>query len=190
MSESLKDTISCSAAAYGDLERLRGFVEQGGAAAAAALREPDGNGYHALQWAALNNYPHVALYIIEVGLGLGFPSVLTPILLPRRLRICAYPFLRLVLTSPYSFADDGIVRFAAARGRRECDGPREADGAALGGGAWVHFRGRRADGARRQGRGRRRQWLPGNVAPVFLDVQFEFIYFVAPMFVIGLVPDW
>ena len=95
-----------------------------------------------------------------------------------------------MLTSPYSFADDGIVRFAAARGRRQCDGPREADGAALGGGAWVHFRGRRADGARRQGRGHRRQWLPGNVAPVFLDVQFEFIYFVAPMFVIGLVPDW
>jgi len=53
-----------SAAAYGDLERLRGFVERGGAAA--ALREPDGNGYHALQWAALNNYPHVALYILEV----------------------------------------------------------------------------------------------------------------------------
>ena len=54
-----------SAAAYGDLERLRGFVEHGGAAA--TLREPDGNGYHALQWAALNNYAHVALYIIEVG---------------------------------------------------------------------------------------------------------------------------
>jgi len=53
-----------SAAAYGDLERLREFVERGGAAA--ALREPDGNGYHALQWAALNNYPHVALYILEV----------------------------------------------------------------------------------------------------------------------------
>ncbi|XP_062182754.1 probable protein S-acyltransferase 23 isoform X3 [Phragmites australis] len=54
-----------SAAAYGDLERLRGFVEHGGAAA--TLREPDGNGYHALQWAALNNYAHVALYIIEHG---------------------------------------------------------------------------------------------------------------------------
>ncbi|KAK3118989.1 hypothetical protein QOZ80_9BG0711990 [Eleusine coracana subsp. coracana] len=54
-----------SAAAYGNLERLRGFVEEGGAVA--ALREPDGNGYHALQWAALNNYPHVALYIIEHG---------------------------------------------------------------------------------------------------------------------------
>nr|CAB3490011.1 unnamed protein product [Digitaria exilis] len=53
-----------SAAAYGDLERLRGFVECGGAA---ALMEPDGNGYHALQWAALNNYPHVALYLIEHG---------------------------------------------------------------------------------------------------------------------------
>uniref|UniRef100_A0ACD5X0U3 Uncharacterized protein n=1 Tax=Avena sativa TaxID=4498 RepID=A0ACD5X0U3_AVESA len=54
-----------SAAAYGDLERLRRFVErEGGAASLTAL---DGNGYHALQWAALNNYPHVALYIIEHG---------------------------------------------------------------------------------------------------------------------------
>ena len=34
----------------------------------ASLAAPDGNGYHALQWAALNNYPHVALYIIEVRL--------------------------------------------------------------------------------------------------------------------------
>uniref|UniRef100_A0A0E0J357 S-acyltransferase n=1 Tax=Oryza nivara TaxID=4536 RepID=A0A0E0J357_ORYNI len=53
-----------SAAAYGDLERLRGFVERDGGASLAA---PDGNGYHALQWATLNNYPHVALYIIEHG---------------------------------------------------------------------------------------------------------------------------
>jgi palmitoyltransferase ZDHHC13/17 len=60
-----------SAAAYGDLERLRGFVERGGAA---ALREPDGNGYHALQWAALNNYPHVALYVIEVAFGFSLSS--------------------------------------------------------------------------------------------------------------------
>jgi hypothetical protein len=118
-----------SAAAYGDLERLRGFVEQGGAGAA-ALREPDGNGYHALQWAALNNYPHVALYIIEVGLGFlaGFDSALI-----HSSDSC----------SPYSFADDGDCSVSAARGRRECDGPRTADGAALGGRAWVHFRGRR-----------------------------------------------
>ncbi|KAI4995700.1 probable protein S-acyltransferase 23 isoform X1 [Hordeum vulgare subsp. vulgare] len=54
-----------SAAAYGDLERLRRFVELDGADA--SLAAPDGNGYHALQWAALNNYPHVALYIIEHG---------------------------------------------------------------------------------------------------------------------------
>ena len=53
-----------SAAAYGDLDRLRRFVEREGGAA--SLAAPDGNGYHALQWAALNNYPHVALYIIEV----------------------------------------------------------------------------------------------------------------------------
>uniref|UniRef100_A0A453HY30 protein S-acyltransferase n=2 Tax=Aegilops tauschii subsp. strangulata TaxID=200361 RepID=A0A453HY30_AEGTS len=54
-----------SAAAYGDLERLRRFVELDGGGASLAV--PDGNGYHALQWAALNNYPHVALYIIEHG---------------------------------------------------------------------------------------------------------------------------
>uniref|UniRef100_A0ACD5X6N8 Uncharacterized protein n=1 Tax=Avena sativa TaxID=4498 RepID=A0ACD5X6N8_AVESA len=54
-----------SAAAYGDLERLRRFVEREGGAA--SLTAPAGNGYHALQWAALNNYPHVALYIIEHG---------------------------------------------------------------------------------------------------------------------------
>jgi palmitoyltransferase ZDHHC13/17 len=84
-----------SAAAYGDLERLRGFVEQGGAAT--ALREPDGNGYHALQWAALNNYPHVALYIVEVGLGLGFPP--TPRL---SLRPCRYPASSLLRIGAYS----------------------------------------------------------------------------------------
>lgn len=54
-----------SAAAYGDLERLRRFVELDGGGA--SLAAPDGNGYHALQWAALNNYPHAALYIIEHG---------------------------------------------------------------------------------------------------------------------------
>ncbi|XBH84723.1 hypothetical protein VPH35_072825 [Triticum aestivum] len=54
-----------SAAAYGDLERLRRFVELDGGGA--SLAAPDDNGYHALQWAALNNYPHVALYIIEHG---------------------------------------------------------------------------------------------------------------------------
>ncbi|VAH91357.1 probable protein S-acyltransferase 23 isoform X3 [Triticum aestivum] len=58
-----------SAAAYGDLERLRRFVELDGGGS--SLAAPDGNGYHALQWAALNNYPHVALYIIEHGGGVN-----------------------------------------------------------------------------------------------------------------------
>ncbi|EEC69247.1 hypothetical protein OsI_38272 [Oryza sativa Indica Group] len=46
-----------SAAAYRDLERLRGFVEREGGGGGASLAAPDGNRYHALQWAALNNYP-------------------------------------------------------------------------------------------------------------------------------------
>jgi hypothetical protein len=70
----------------------------------------------------------------------------------------------------------------AARVRRERDGPRAADGAALGGGARVDVRGRRARGARREGRGRRRQRLPGNAAPlVSMDVQFGGFLSVAPL---------
>ncbi|XP_074583364.1 putative protein S-acyltransferase 23 isoform X2 [Curcuma longa] len=53
----------CSASAYGDLEKLRGFVERDGQ----SVSLPDGNGYYALQWAALNNFPNVALYVIEHG---------------------------------------------------------------------------------------------------------------------------
>jgi palmitoyltransferase ZDHHC13/17 len=52
-----------SAAAYGDFEKLREFVEKGGS----SLSKPDGNGYYALQWAALNNFPGIAQYIIEVS---------------------------------------------------------------------------------------------------------------------------
>ncbi|KAK8962953.1 putative S-acyltransferase [Platanthera guangdongensis] len=52
-----------SASAYGDLEKLRGFVEKDGH----SLSNPDGNGYYVLQWAALNNYTDVAQYIIEHG---------------------------------------------------------------------------------------------------------------------------
>lgn len=73
-----------SAAAYGDLERLRGFVERDGGASLAA---PDGNGYHALQWATLNNYPHVALYIIEVQLLYCLGSSL-----PSDWGVCSVPF--------------------------------------------------------------------------------------------------
>ena len=158
-----------SAAAYGDLERLRGFVERGGAAA--ALREPDGNGYHALQWAALNNYPHVALYLIEVASGFYFYLSSAPAspLLCSLACFGGLRFERFELRPPPRFAD-GIFCLvpAAARGRRERGGPRAADGAALGGGAWGDVRGRRARGARRQGRGRRRQRLPGNAAPLCL----------------------
>ncbi|OAY45293.1 probable protein S-acyltransferase 23 isoform X1 [Manihot esculenta] len=52
-----------SASAYGDFEKLRKFVEQDGA----SLSKPDGNGYYALQWAALNNFADIAQYIIEHG---------------------------------------------------------------------------------------------------------------------------
>lgn len=51
-----------SAAAYGDFEKLRKFVEEDGA----SLSTPHENGYHAIQWAALNNYPDIVQYIIEV----------------------------------------------------------------------------------------------------------------------------
>lgn len=53
-----------SASAYGDFEKLRKFVEEDGA----SLSEPDVHGYYALQWAALNNFPDIAQYIIEVSL--------------------------------------------------------------------------------------------------------------------------
>lgn len=52
-----------SASAYGDLDRLRKFVEEDGA----SVSDTDANGYYPLQWAALNNFPHVAQYIVERG---------------------------------------------------------------------------------------------------------------------------
>lgn len=52
-----------SASAYGDFQKLRKFVEQDGA----SLSKPDANGYYALHWAALNNFPDLAQYIIEVN---------------------------------------------------------------------------------------------------------------------------
>ena len=57
-----------SASAYGDFEKLRKFVEEDGA----SLTNPDANGYYALQWAALNNFPDIAQYIIEVFFPNGF----------------------------------------------------------------------------------------------------------------------
>ncbi|CAN1167610.1 Probable protein S-acyltransferase 23 [Linum perenne] len=52
-----------SASAYGDLEKLRYYVEQEGA----SLSVPDGHGYYALQWAALGNFTHLVQFIIEHG---------------------------------------------------------------------------------------------------------------------------
>ncbi|KAL1534453.1 protein S-acyltransferase [Salvia divinorum] len=52
-----------SAAAYGDIEKLRNFVENEGV----SVSHPDGNGYYPLQWAALNNFADICQYIIERG---------------------------------------------------------------------------------------------------------------------------
>ncbi|XP_014509439.1 probable protein S-acyltransferase 23 isoform X1 [Vigna radiata var. radiata] len=60
--ESLRNDVY-TAAAYGDLEKLQRLVEQEGC----PVTEPDGLGYYALQWAALNNRTAAAQYIIEHG---------------------------------------------------------------------------------------------------------------------------
>ncbi|XP_022755204.1 protein S-acyltransferase 24-like [Durio zibethinus] len=60
--ESLRNDVY-TAAAYGDLEKLHRLVGYEGY----SLSEPDGLGYHALQWAALNNRTAAAQYIIEHG---------------------------------------------------------------------------------------------------------------------------
>lgn len=76
VSDSLKDTKKNTAqvpaevvifdvfgaSAYGDLQKLKKFVEEDGV----SLSQPDGNGYYPLQWASLNNFPHVVHYILEV----------------------------------------------------------------------------------------------------------------------------
>ena len=59
--ENLKNDVY-TAAAYGDLEKLHRLVEEEGC----SVCEPDGLGYYALQWAALNNRAAAAQYIIEV----------------------------------------------------------------------------------------------------------------------------
>lgn len=59
--ESLRNDVY-TAAAYGDLEKLHRLVEQEGC----SVSEPDGLGYYALQWAALNNRTAAAQFIIEV----------------------------------------------------------------------------------------------------------------------------
>lgn len=55
-----------AAAAYGDMGKLRRLVEVEGC----SVCEPDVHGYHALQWAALNNRCVAAQYIIQVLLSL------------------------------------------------------------------------------------------------------------------------
>ncbi|KAG1327099.1 Protein S-acyltransferase 24 [Cocos nucifera] len=52
-----------TAAAYGDLEKLQRLVE----VELCSVSEPDGLGYSALQWTALNNRTAAAQYIIEHG---------------------------------------------------------------------------------------------------------------------------
>lgn len=59
--ESLRNDVY-TAAAYGDMEKLQRLVESEGC----SVSEPDGLGYYALQWAALNNRIAAAQYIIEV----------------------------------------------------------------------------------------------------------------------------
>ena len=59
--ESLRDDVY-TAAAYGDMEKLQRLVERQGC----SVSEPDGLGYYALQWAALNNRTAAARYILEV----------------------------------------------------------------------------------------------------------------------------
>lgn len=59
--DSLRNDVY-TAAAYGDLEKLHRLVECEGC----SVTEPDGLGYYALQWAALNNRTAAAQYIIEV----------------------------------------------------------------------------------------------------------------------------
>ncbi|KAD6454589.1 hypothetical protein E3N88_09295 [Mikania micrantha] len=60
--ESLKNDVY-TAAAYGDLEKLRNLVESEGC----SVTKPDDLGYRALQWAALNNRVAAAQYILQHG---------------------------------------------------------------------------------------------------------------------------
>ncbi|KAG5559743.1 hypothetical protein RHGRI_009301 [Rhododendron griersonianum] len=52
---------ACTVAGLGDLEKLRRLVECEGC----SVSKPDGQGYYALQWAALSVRPAEAQYIIE-----------------------------------------------------------------------------------------------------------------------------
>uniref|UniRef100_A0ACD5ZK48 Uncharacterized protein n=1 Tax=Avena sativa TaxID=4498 RepID=A0ACD5ZK48_AVESA len=59
--ESLGDDVY-TAAAYGDMEKLQRLVEAG-----RPVDKPDGHGFYALQWAALNNRVAAAQYILQHG---------------------------------------------------------------------------------------------------------------------------
>ncbi|XP_002969220.2 protein S-acyltransferase 24 [Selaginella moellendorffii] len=59
-----------TAAAYGDLDKLRRLVEQDGCSVSA----PDHGGYFALQWSALNNRVAAAQYLIEVSGDFAFSA--------------------------------------------------------------------------------------------------------------------
>ena len=59
--ESMKNDVY-TAAAYGDLDKLKNLVEFEGA----SVHKPDDLGYRALQWAALNNRVAAAQYLLEV----------------------------------------------------------------------------------------------------------------------------
>ncbi|KAF5749581.1 hypothetical protein HS088_TW04G01551 [Tripterygium wilfordii] len=60
--DSLRNDVY-TAAAYGDMEKLQRLVGSEGC----SVSEPDGLGYYALQWAALNNRTAAAQFIIEHG---------------------------------------------------------------------------------------------------------------------------
>ncbi|GJW17376.1 probable protein S-acyltransferase 23, partial [Tanacetum coccineum] len=53
------------ACAYGDLAKLRSFVEKEGGSS--LLTQQDGNGFYPLQWAALNNFPDAVHYVLQHG---------------------------------------------------------------------------------------------------------------------------
>ncbi|GLJ30518.1 hypothetical protein SUGI_0604130 [Cryptomeria japonica] len=60
--EQLKNNVY-AAATYGDVETLKRLLLEEGCSVA----KPDGNGYYALQWAALNNHTAAVHFILEHG---------------------------------------------------------------------------------------------------------------------------
>lgn len=59
--EPIKDDVY-TAAAHGDVEKLRRLVEE----EKCSVSQPDSSGYYALQWSALNNRSAAAQYLLEV----------------------------------------------------------------------------------------------------------------------------